>query len=331
MSKPGRIKILSLVGAVVLAASVGCAKGSGEDKSADGGKEDQQKFTTGKYFDYLFYLDRAEDGAVKLQRWNGDPDAKPETLVEGEGLMYETLNVSKYGNFVSWVEKRGGGTKLMVHYVESGKTKETLDYPVDDDVCVTPTWAADGRGQLLVPADDFKTVRSYDVPSTSKSDPKPIAGCDPLQAAGEGDAPDIFYWNAERGDVEFVTPQGEVAKTGVGAAVEKELGTDVHGLYAVSMDGSEVCLRLKDDQDDAGRALSCDVAVDVATHDVTLRPDEELQIQYLDGPAVERVGGELRFVPDITDRKGDPMMLDEPKALADTDLIAASVVHHTEG
>lgn len=324
MSIVHRTAAVSAVGALLLAGVAGCQ--DADDAKATGSETDGEN-SADELLGDLFYISRSENGVSKLLRWDGTVGGKVETVMEGDALMYDTINVSAYGEYVSWADSNEDGM-FMTMPTDTGEAKPVPDLTYDADSCSVPVWASGTYPQLMVPGDG-NTVSLYTAESGEISDPIPVDDtCDVLPAnSGQADGVDVYYFNRETGDVEF-SSYGEITATGVGAAVKAGLESDVVGLGAVSLDGAKVCVTVDRGTRtaDGTRQLSCEAVVDTATGDIDRQAVKEpIQIRWCDVSPVERVGHEVRLYATSADLNGDPeLTVPEPAELADAELLAVT-------
>lgn len=326
-----RATAAALLGALLLTGAAGCQTAAADEEPADGTSTSGEPEVPKNVGD-LYYISRAEDGTSKLLRWNGDEGGKVETVKEGDALMYDTINLSSYGDYLGWASTDNDGA-FVLESIEDDAQNTMDGIEADGDSCFVPDWAPGGSPSLVANRDD-KSAIIHGTTDDEASDPIAVNDiCDLQLASGSmADALDVFYFNRDTKDIEF-SSYGEITETGVGAAVQKELSAEVVGLSATSPNGSEICVALKDGNNpaDANRRLSCDAVVDTATGDIYKQATKDgLQIQWYDGGLVMREDNAIHYFDAASDLGSDPeLSIREPAELADAELLTVTTTYTT--
>ena len=303
----------------------------GESAPSGGGQDDD---SAGTEVGYLYYERYNDDTSTTVLRWDGTEAGKVEEVTTGTtgDRMYQTIDVSRYGEYLSWGDDGEENGQLLTYDIETGETQAVADMPAGIDSCDLPTWAPDGRPQLAVRGESPATMTILDVPSGSRSDEIPVnSTCYVQQASGDqADGTDLFYFNYDARDVEF-SRYGEIVSTGVGPAVQSALGDETSGLTAISGDGSYVCVTAGG-LDGGGRQHDCHAIVDVATDEVLKQTgDQPFQARWAYDSLVVRQDGAISYYPTTSAIGGEAeTTVPEPAELQGAELFGVTQGHTVE-
>ncbi|HEY1177333.1 MAG TPA: hypothetical protein VGF17_14350 [Phytomonospora sp.] len=271
--------------------------------------------------DGTYYYNKYTEQASEL--WSWKPGGQPTSVYKtSKSKLVSDARVSPDGRYLSFLVTGSQYPlyNLVVRDLET-KTERTIakDLLQGGEYCMDATWAPDGRPMILtqvgIDGKGNPVLRWFNTETGDKSNKITVQGCFARPVARGDDGFDLFYVKSGTTEIYRQTPDGKLKNTGIGAAIEQNLGEPVLGLGDLSADGKRACLTVGEGNGPRGRTLDCKIVVDVAAKTVVYMPDGGFKGPVLfldDGRTSGRFSGHVSLMA----ADGSPIArADEPAAV----------------